>query len=257
MDIDSYDNGVPSWVDVQCPDTAKAAAFYSGLFGWDVQFGPPEAGGYAIAQLRGRSVAGIGPQPVPGPAVWAGYVNVDSADDIAAKVQANGGSLMMPPFDVMDVGRMCFFSDPYGAVIGLWQPKAHKGAGIVNEPNSFSWNELITDNVAGSKTFYAAVFGWTAETYGDGPGAYTEFKLGDRSVAGMMQRPAEMPADTPPFWSVYFSVADLDPALARVAELGGTQITPVMDIEPGRFAVVADDQGAVFNLIQLKVMVSA
>src|SRR5438105_3229099 len=170
MDIDSYDNGVPSWVDVQVPDTTKASAFYSALFGWDVLTGPPEAGGYGIAQLRGRSVAGIGPQPTPGPPVWASYVNVDSADDTAAKVTANGGALLMPPFDVTDVGRMCFFSDPTGAVIGMWQPGEHKGAGIVNEPNTYSWNELLTDDIDGAKAFYGAVFGWAGQTYGDGPG---------------------------------------------------------------------------------------
>jgi predicted enzyme related to lactoylglutathione lyase len=252
MEIDTYDNGVPSWVDVQVPDTAKAAAFYGALFGWDVQTGPPEAGGYGIAHLRGRTVAGIGPQPTPGPAVWASYVNVDSADDTAAKVTANGGALLMPPFDVMDVGRMCFFSDPSGAVIGMWQPGTHKGAGLVNEDNTYSWNELMTDDIDGSKAFYGAVFGWQGQTHGEGPGSYTEFKLGDRSVAGMMPRPPQMPADVPPFWSVYFTVADLDAALARANELGGSQVTPAMEIEPGRFAVVADDQGAMFNLIQPK-----
>src|SRR5207245_8131183 len=108
-------------------------------------------------------------------------------------------------------------------------------------------NELLTDDIDGAKTFYGAVFGWAGHTYGDGPSACTEFKLGDRSVGGMIEKPAEMPAEVPPFWSVYFSVAGLDASLARVTELGGSQVTPVMEIEPGRFAVVGDDQGAMFN----------
>ena len=56
----------------------------------------------------------------------------------------------------------------------------------------------------------------------------------------------------PPFWAVYFAVSDTDAAVARVTELGGSQIMPPMDIEPGRFAVVADPTGAVFNVIALK-----
>jgi predicted enzyme related to lactoylglutathione lyase len=253
MEMDSYDHGVPSWVDLNTTDPAKAAEFYAGLFGWDVQTGPPEAGGYAIAHLRGRPIAGIGPQQVEGaPSVWSTYVNVDSADDVAAKAKAAGGTVFMDPFDVMDVGRMAFFADPTGAPIGLWEPKEHKGAGIVNEPGAYSWSELITTDVDACKAFYNAVFGWGADTHGEGPGAYTEFKVGDRSVAGMMLKPAEMPADAPAIWGVYFVVEELDATLARISELGGAQVTPVMDIEPGRFAVVADSTDAFFYVLQPK-----
>jgi uncharacterized protein len=60
-----------------------------------------------------------------------------------------------------------------------------------------------------------------------------------------------MPAEVPPFWSVYFNVVDTDDALARITELGGSAVTPPMDIEPGRFAVVADPAGAMFNVIAI------
>ena len=47
-------------------------------------------------------------------------------------------------------------------------------------------------------------------------------------------------------------MSDTDAAVAHVTELGGALIMPPMDIEPGRFAVVADPTGAVFNVIALK-----
>jgi len=252
MEVESYEHGVPSWVDLGTPDPKKAAAFYSALFGWDVQEGPPEAGGYAIAHVRGKAVAGLGPQQNPGPPVWMTYVNVDSADDVAAKVKKAGGMVFMEPFDVMDVGRMAVTADPAGAVIGLWEPKAHKGAGIVNEPGTFSWSELVTTDLAGAKAYYKAIFGWDEETHGDGPGAYTEWKLGGRSIGGMMLKPDMIPAEVPPFWSVYFLVTDTDATVKQVEELGGSVMMPGMDIEPGRFAVVADDSGASFNVITMK-----
>src|SRR5437763_917386 len=197
VEVESYEHGGPSWVDRGTPEPKKAARFYSSLFGWDVQEGPPESGGYAIAHLRGKAVAGLGTQQNPGPPEWMTYVNVDSADDTVAKVKANGGVVFMEPFDVMHVGRMAVVADPAGAVLGLWEPKAHKGAGIVNEPGTFSWAELLTTDTDAAKTFYAAVFGWGEETHaGAGPGgAYTEWKLGGRSISGMMVKPAEMPAE--------------------------------------------------------------
>jgi len=254
MEVDTYENGRPSWVDLGVPDPRKAATFYSQLFGWDVQQGPPESGGYAIAHLRGKAVAGLGPQQNPGPPVWTTYVNVDSADDTAAKVKASGGTVFMEPFDVMDVGRMAIVADAGGAALGLWQPKAHKGAGIVNEPGAYSWSELMTSDLRGAEVFYGAVFGWGADNHpGTGPaGDYTEWKLSGRSVGGMMAKPPQMPAEVPNHWNVYFAVEDTDKAIEQIEALGGELVMGPMDVEPGRIAVVGDDQGAHFNIITLK-----
>ena len=89
------------------------------------------------------------------------------------------------------------------------------------------------------------MFGWGAETHGDGPGAYTEWQVNGRSIGGMMEKPPRCRPRCRPFWGVYFNVTDTDAAVARVKELGGAVIMPPMDIEPGRFAVVADPTGAV------------
>jgi uncharacterized protein len=251
MRMQSYEPGVPSWVDVGVPDPQAAADFYGALFGWSAPPGPEEAGGYRVAMVGDAAVAGIGPQQNPGPPVWATYVGVTSADDVAAAVTANGGQVLVPPMDVLDAGRMAVFVDPVGAVFSAWQPDQHPGAELVNEPGTWSWSELITTDVPASKAFYGAVFGWGAETHGDGPGAYTEWKVGGRSVGGMMAKPPMMPAEVPPHWGVYFAVANTEDAVARIQELGGSLVMPPMDVEPGRFAVVADPAGTVFNVITL------
>jgi predicted enzyme related to lactoylglutathione lyase len=252
MEVESYEHGVPSWVDHMSDDPAKAREFYAALFGWDVEEGPPEAGGYAMAQKAGRDVAGIGPKMGPGPTAWSTYVNVDSADDIVEKVSANGGTVLAPPMDVMEAGRLAVFADPAGAVFGVWQPGLHKGAGLVNEESTFGWSELITDDVEGSKAFYPAVFGWDPHTHDAGGGpAYTEWFVGGRTVGGMMAKPPTMPPGAPSFWGIYFVVPDTDAAMARVAELGGSVLMGPMDIPQGRIAVVSDPLGAVFNIIAM------
>jgi hypothetical protein len=182
------------------------------------------------------------------------YVNVDSADDAAAKVEANGGTVFMAPMDVMDAGRMAVFADSLGAVIGLWQPGQHTGAQVVNEPGTYCWSELISPDIEASKAFYGAVFGWGAADQGPegGPVAYVEWQLGGRSIGGLLPKQPEMPADMPPFWGVYFAVADADATVARAQELGGTLHMPPTDIDPGRFAMLADPAGAMFNVLALK-----
>jgi hypothetical protein len=114
----------------------------------------------------------------------------------------------------------------------------------------------VTTDLAKSEVFYPAVFGWQAlshppEETGGIPGGYTEWQVGGRSVAGMMQKPPGMPAEVPPHWGVYFAVADADEALARIGELGGRGLTPPMDISQGRFVAAVDPFGAMFSVIAL------
>jgi len=250
MEVTEHDPGVPSWVDVGT-DLAKGRAFYSSLFGWDCPEGSEETGFYSTATLRGKPVAGIGPQQDGMPSVWTTYVNVDSADEVAEKVVAAGGQVMMPPMDVMEFGRMAIFVDPVGAAFGMWQPGTHKGAGVVNEPGAYSWSELMTTDVEGSKAFYNAVFDWGADTQSAGPMEYTEWKIGDRSVGGMLQMPPTLPAQVPPHWGVYFAVSDLDAAMMKVGELGGMALMGPMDTPAGKVAAVMDSNNAPFNMIQL------
>ena len=254
MEIDQYEDGVPSWVDVGSPDPAAAAAFYSALLGWESEEGPPEAGGYRVCTLRGRMVAGIAPQVRPGPSVWTTYVSDSDAEAVVARALVHLGEVLVEPMDVMEAGRMALIADPVGAVIGVWQPGQHKGAGIVNEPGAWCWSELVTSDLAKAEAFYPAVFGWQVlshppEEAGGMPGGYTEWQVNARSVAGMMLKPPGMPAEVPPYWGVYFMVDDADEALRRIGELGGRGLTPLMDIEQGRFAAAADPFGAMFSVL--------
>jgi predicted enzyme related to lactoylglutathione lyase len=255
MEFERYDDGVPSWVDLGSTDPAKTRTFYGELFGWNCPEGPPEAGGYSVCDIGGKTVAGIGRQMNPDfPPTWMTYVNVDSADATAAKVAPAGGAVFVEPMDVMEAGRMGIVADPLGAVIGLWQPNQHTGAQLANEPGTYTWSELITTDLDQSKTFYKAVFGWDAEDQGPpgGPPAYTEWKVGGKSVGGMMLKQGDMPAEMPPNWGVYFAVADANASVAKAQELGASLFMGPTDIEPGRFAVLADNVGAVFSILQPK-----
>lgn len=179
---------------------------------------------------------------------WTVYFRVDDAVKTAELVTANGGSTLVGPMEVMEAGHMGVFTDPVGAVFAVWQPKQHAGFGAVGEPGTFCWAELVTTDVDRSRTFYGEVFGHT--TRDSTEMAYTEFRVGDQSVAGMMPKPAEMPAEIPPMWGVYFAVSDTDAAIAKVGELGGMTVFGPTDVdEAGRFANCVDPAGAMFGVI--------
>lgn len=247
-----YEPGTPSWVDLGTPEVDRAANFYSELFGWRVEEGPPEAGGYRMAVLRERPVAGLGPQMNPdAPPWWTTYVTVGDADATASAVRGAGGAVIVEPFDVLDVGRMAIFTDTVGATFAVWQPMAHKGAGLVNEPGTLCWNELATRDVDAAKSFYTAALGWDFRTMDMDGAAYTIVTTNGRDVAGMMAMDDSIPPEVPSHWMVYFAVADCDATAAKVADLGGTVSVPPTDIPVGRFAVCNDPAGALFSILQL------
>ncbi|MEA2383859.1 MAG: uncharacterized protein QOH72_3830 [Solirubrobacteraceae bacterium] len=253
-EVSEYAPGTPSWVDLASPDPEASARFYGGLFGWTATDPGPveESGGYRMLQRDGRNVAGLGAtQAGDQPALWTTYVSTDDADGVAAKVREAGGQVMMEPFDVLGSGRMAVFADPAGAFISVWQPLTHHGADVANEPGSLCWNELATRDIEQAKAFYGAAFGWESDTNAYGDTSYTEWKLGGRTVGGMIAMNDEWPAEVPPHWMVYFAVEDVDAATRRVEELGGKVAVAPNDTPAGRFAVVNDPHGAVFSIIAL------
>ena len=251
---ESWPNGTPCWIDVMVTDPDAAKQFYSGLFGWDIQEGPPEAGGYAMCILDGQPVAAISPKPVenPFPNVWSTYLATDDLDATVARARAAGSTFMMEPMDVMTAGRMAFAMDPTGAAYGIWQAGDHKGVGIYNEPGALAWNELMTHDYEGAKAFYGKVFGYTYDDIGDDTFTYSAFRRrGDgRIVGGVGQLPSSTPAEAPPTWVIYFGVEDCDASVATAVELGGTVLRVPADTSFGRMATVTGPQGEVFSLMQ-------
>ena len=251
MERTAYEPGTPCWVDLAEPDLDATARFYSELFGWQAVDQGPDMGGYRICTLRGAAVAGIMPQQQGAPPSWITYICVTDTDVTAKAVTAAGGHVILEPIEVHNTGRMALCADPAGAVFGLWQPRPFAGAELVNEPGTVGWNELTTREPAAVVPFYRAVFGWEADTQQSGPLCYTEWKSDGRPVAGMMPMDDRWPADAPAHWMTYFLVDDTDATVAKAGELGGSVIVPASDIPPGRFAVLADPQGAMFSVIKV------
>jgi uncharacterized protein len=241
----SYEPGTPCWVDVGVPDIAAAVAFYSGLFGWTVELSDdPETGGYGQFHLRGEPVAGVGPQMnTEMPPYWTVYVSVADADKTLDLMRSAGGTIVVEAMDVIDVGRMGVAQDTNGTFISVWQPKAHIGCRLVNESGTFGWSELATPDLAATREFYAAAFGWGVDEQMSTDQSAI-FTADGRVVCGAhVANEGEFPA-----WSVWFGADDCDASVARAVELGATVVMPPNDMDFGRGAMVADPSGAVFGL---------
>jgi predicted enzyme related to lactoylglutathione lyase len=111
---------------------------------------------------------------------------------------------------------------------------------------AFSWNELATTDPKAALAYYTKLFGWTTEVMPMPGMDYTIVKVGDSMIGGVMAAPAGAPTA----WTPYVTVDDIDETAKLAVSLGGTICVPPTDIpEVGRFAVMADPQGAVIAAI--------
>ncbi|HWK89936.1 MAG TPA: VOC family protein, partial [Longimicrobium sp.] len=140
-----------------------------------------------------------------------------------------------------------------GATLALWEPRAHAGVGVRDDPGSLVWNELATTDTEAARRFYTGLFGWSTTTMDMGM-EYTTFMNGEIPAGGMFAITDEMKG-MPPMWLPYFAVEDADAAAARAKELGAEVHVPPQDVPGvGRFAMLMDPQGAVFYVIRMAPM---
>ncbi|MGH1352847.1 MAG: VOC family protein [Methyloligellaceae bacterium] len=119
----------------------------------------------------------------------------------------------------------------------------------MKQHGAFSWNELVTNDIEGAKTFYSQLFNWQLDDMTNEGMEYTTAKVSDQMMAGMMSTPPDA-GNMPPMWGSYVTVDDVDASAKQVVELGGQVVMEPRDIpNVGRFCVIVDPQGAALSLI--------
>ena len=113
----------------------------------------------------------------------------------------------------------------------------------------FVWFDLMTTDPEAAKAFYTAVMGWGTQVWENPGTSYTMWTVGERPIGGVNKLPDEAVAGgARPHWLAYVTVPDVDATVARVQELGGKVKVPPTSIPTvGRYAVIADPQGALIS----------
>ncbi|MET9371717.1 VOC family protein [Streptomyces griseoflavus] len=251
-------DGAPSWIDVGTPDIEGTASFYGALFGWAFRSAGPDAGGYGFFELAGRIVAGGMPvAPEQGSPAWTVYFQSPDADATTRAARQAGGSVPMPPVDVMEQGRAAVLADHAGASFGIWQPAGRAGIEAAGEAGALCWVELHTPDVARAAAFYRTALGWETSAVRFPGGVYTSLNpagTGEEAMFGGMIPPADEPAGAEagrPSWLPYFGVEDTDAVVAQAVELGGTLRMPATSLAGvGRLARLEDPYGARFAVLR-------
>lgn len=244
--------GAPCWIDLFTTAPDKAEEFYGELFGWKAESAGEEYGGYINFSKDGQRVAGCmkNDGSTGAPDAWSVYLVTDNTKATVAAAATNGGQIIVPAMDVMELGTMAVLADPGQAAIGAWQPGTFSGFEIVAEPGAPAWFELHTRSYDDAVAFYRTVFGWATHVMSNTPELrYTTLGEGDASVAGIMDASDLLPEGAPSGWTVYFDVEDADASLTTLSRLGGSVVMAAHDTPYGRIAHVADATGAHFSLL--------
>ena len=232
-----YGEGVPCWVDAQLADVEAGKRFYGELFGWDFEEAYDST---VLARLDGEPVASLS-RKTDGrmPTVWTVFFATPDAAALARRIREAGGQVVTSPVVVGEgLGTAALVTDPEGAVFGLWQAGEHPGFGRRHEAGTFAWVELYARDVEAANDFYGGLF--TDALFG--PDAKPDF--GRAAVAERFS------AMMPPHFVVHFRVTDCAETLGTVNRLGGRVQVPPFETSYGTVAVVTDNQGASFAVLE-------
>ncbi|MFF6883572.1 VOC family protein [Streptomyces sp. NPDC012421] len=249
-----YTHGSPCWIDLGTPDTAAAAEFYGGVFGWEFRSAGPEAGGYGFFQQDGATVAALGPLTEEGArSAWTVYFRTTDADTSQMVTAAEGGRVRVRAMDVMDAGRMAALTDPGGAEFAVWEAGSVKGLDRTSSRNTLVWVELHTPDPEAALAFYRSLFDWRWAAM-EAPGmTYRVISTaeGDQEAASFGGAAELQDSGERSRWIPYLEVGDADATADAVTVSGGTVLLPPADIpDVGRLAWFADPSGAEFAVLK-------
>jgi uncharacterized protein len=127
----TWSHGTFCWNELRTRDAQRAMRFYKDTIGWTFErSSTPDGHDYWLAMQEGKPVAGLFPLISPMfdgmQESWMSFLAVDDVDARVAKAVKAGAKLVMPVFDVPDVGRIAMLLEPSGAGVGWMTPVTKK-----------------------------------------------------------------------------------------------------------------------------------
>ena len=250
-------DGCPIWIDLVCDDLDASKNFYANVLGWTFADPAPDAGGWTMAMVGDCAVAGLAPRRPATPSSWSLYFATSDIGHTLSRIRELGGNVLVPAFDIVIsgqlMGRIAAATDPVGGAFGLWEPHAMPGFAATGASGHPVWFELDSQTPSTATNFYCALFHGTAETLSE-PADYTSIVIDGGQRFGIWHMEGMTPAEVGSRWYCYLSVRDVDAACERVSAHGG-QVHQVANSPHGRWAFIADNQGATSYLMDVTVKV--
>ena len=249
------------WYELLTSDIAGAKRFYDSVVGWNIADKSDFPNDYRMIGRSDGKFAGGAMQLTdemqqhgarPG---WLAYISVADVDTSARTIERGGGKILMPAFDIPNVGRVALAADPHGAPFYIMTPIPP-----ANDPNAKSdvfspdgeqrvgWNELQAGNVEEARGFYGDQFGWETGDFMDmgDMGKYRFIDHHGQRVGALF----DAGNGQPPHWRFYIRVPSIKSAKESAENNGATIHMGPHQVPTGDWIVIGSDpQGAEFALV--------
>src|SRR5208283_5405875 len=251
--VDSHGRFV--WYELMTTDMDAAKAFYTKVVGWGTQDVSMPGMPYSLFTVAGSSVSGLMRLPEEAKKIgerssWIGYVGVNDVDATADQIKRLGGTVHVPPQNILSISRFAVVADPQMATLALvqWLTPRREEPADRDAPGQIRWHDLLAADWEKAFAFYNEIFGWQKENLDDAAmNAYQLFSAGGQTIGGMFTKPSTVQV---PFWLHYFNVGNIDAAVKRVKAGGGEIIEEPFEVSGGGWIVqCVDPQGAMFALV--------
>lgn len=235
------------WYDLHVPDIDAVARFYDAVLGWGVERADPASPKVKTILHQGRRIGSVFELAPNSPAKgWVACVSVPEADRAAARAVKLGGTVERAPADMPYRGRMATVRDPQSARIALLHSSVGDPPDEAPVDGLFLGAELWTPDVDAAAHFYAGLLGYRVSVVNLKDGRYAMLLADSRPRGGVATLPASAPG---PLWVPQVAVLDIEGAVGRVAENGGTVLlAPDPSAKPHRTAVISDPSGSILGL---------
>ena len=249
------------WYELMTTDPDAAQAFYGKVVpGWSVSESIPGEQDYRMIERSDGGFAGgvfglkqeqldHGARPA-----WLGYIGVDDVDGTVARIEAKGGKVLMPAFEIPQ-GRIAMVADPQGNPFYVMKPvppadkpDAESDVFSPDAEQRVSWNELSTADPVAARLFYGELFGWVSDDFMD-MGEFGEYRFFDHEATRIGAVCGVMPGGTGG-WRYYVNVPSISKAVETIKAGGGRITVGPHEVPGGSHIIIGNDpQGAEFALV--------
>lgn len=246
---------MPIWYELLTNDAKASQAFYENVIGWKLVPPPPDDPKHywtidaATAHVGGMMQLTDAMRSQGAKPTWLVYFGVEDVDSTVKEATELGAKVLMPAFDIPNVGRFAMLADPQGNPFYVMRggmdetSTAYERMGM----GKCNWNELSTPDPTLGMAFYQKLFGWKYPDKMDMPGgeAYTFIHVGDGAIGATMKTPPGAPSG----WNFYFRTPDIDATIEKIKAAGGKVHAGPHEVPGGDKVIVASDpQGVVFGV---------
>lgn len=240
--------GTIIWRDLATTAPDKVQPFYHNVFGWNFESVNDD---YSLITYQGQNIAGMAKMPSNSSTnYWLPVISTNNVDNTLSQSEQAGGKTLIKKTTLKGRGELAVIQDPQGAVFSILNTFTGDPAPLSKQEGNWIWQEIWTDNIAQSQSFYQKLGDFKASNKTLLGHSYPYLAINEQPAFGFVKKPN---ADVATTWVNYIKVSDINATVKKVESNGGyVLMAPTKEVRNGTVAIIRDPAGAGFVIQEMK-----